>query len=119
MTVETHIAARSSGIVAALVHGLETEFGRGAGEALARRFLDAEEVDFCWDARVRERWLGAFEGAELDGIELDRVAVLGVLDRRWFVAGIIVDGEGQAQGMIARRAFGGRRAAERAFANAR
>ena len=51
-------------VMAALVAGLELEFGRGAGEALAHRFLEAEEADFCWGARVEERWIGAYESTD-------------------------------------------------------
>src|SRR3546814_10638515 len=42
-------------VMKALVAGLELEFGRGAGKALAGRFLEAEEVDFRWEARVEEQ----------------------------------------------------------------
>jgi len=82
-----------------LIAGLEIEFGRPAGRALAERFLAAEEVDFHWDARVQERWLGAYQAIEDEGLELDRVAVLGRLDGSWFVAVCIVDGDGQAHGL--------------------
>jgi hypothetical protein len=105
-------------VFSALVHGLECEFGRGAGEGLAQRFLDAEDVDFCWEARVRERWLGTWQGEATDGIELDRVAVLGTLDGRWFIASLIIDGEGMPHGLIGRRQFLRRPAAEEAFADA-
>jgi hypothetical protein len=50
--------------MAALISGLELEFGRGAAEGLAQRFLAAEECDLHWDARVEERWIGAYESAE-------------------------------------------------------
>ena len=42
-------------VMTALVAGLEIEFGRGAGEALEQRFLEAEESDFRWEARLSER----------------------------------------------------------------
>src|SRR3546814_3199426 len=67
--------------MAALVSGLEIEFGRGAGEALAQRFLEAEEIDFHWDAREQERWIGTYESAGDEDFELDRVAIVGRLDR--------------------------------------
>ena len=50
--------------MAALISGLEIEFGRGVGEALAHRFLEAEDVDFNWDARLEERWIGAYESLD-------------------------------------------------------
>src|SRR3546814_13834532 len=55
------VGKASDRVMAALVSGLEIEFGRGAGEALAQRFLEAEEIDFHWDAREQERWIGTYE----------------------------------------------------------
>jgi hypothetical protein len=92
-------------VMATLVFGLELEFGRGAGEALAHRFLDAEEADFRWDARVEERWIGTYEGIEDDRLELDRIAICGRLDGSWFCAIMLVDGDGQAHGMMGCRQF--------------
>jgi hypothetical protein len=112
------IGMASDHMLAALVSGLELEFGRGAGEALAHRFLDAEEVDFHWDARIEERWIGAYESADMDDVELDQVAVLGRFDGQWFVARLIVDGDGEAHGMISRRGFESIGAAREAFATA-
>jgi len=103
-------------VVATLVAGLEFEFGRGAGEALARRFLEAEESDFLWDARVSERWLGAYESIDEEDFELDRVAIMGRLDGRWFVAASIVDGDGNTHGVMGRRSFRSERQAREAFA---
>ncbi|WP_254515013.1 hypothetical protein [Novosphingobium sp. G106] len=101
--------------MAALVAGLEIEFGRGVSQALAQRFLAAEECDFLWDARVEERWIGAYDSSDDDEIDLDRVKILGRLDGDWFVALMIVDGEGRAHGMIAKRRFKQRRGAEAEF----
>jgi hypothetical protein len=67
-------------VMAALVSGLELEFGSGAGEALAHRFLDAEEADFRWDARVEERWIATYEDIDDDGLALGRIAICGRLD---------------------------------------
>ena len=103
-------------VMAALVAGLEIEFGRGAGAALAKRFLEAEESDFLWEARQSERWLGAYPSIDDDDGELDRVAILGRLDGRWFVAVSIVDGDGNAQGLMGRRSFRSERRAREAFA---
>ncbi|MBT0670638.1 hypothetical protein HT136_19915 [Novosphingobium profundi] len=89
-----------------LVRGLEAEFGHGAGLGLAQRFLDAEECDFLWEARRDERWLGGWEGEE-EGRDLDRIAIMGKLGRAWFVARLIVDGDGRAVGLMARRDVGG------------
>jgi hypothetical protein len=105
-------------VMTALVSGLELEFGRGAGEALAQRFLEAEEVDFHWDARVDERWIGAYESADEEDFELDRVRIFGQLDGQWFVAVMIVDGDGNAHGMMGKRGFKREREAKAAFAQA-
>lgn len=117
MTYVAKIEA-SDRVTGALIEGLEIEFGRGAGAALAERFLAAEEADFCWDARVEERWLGAYESVEDDGFELDRVAIGGLLSGRWFVAQMIVDGDGCAHGMLGKREFGSERPARKALADA-
>jgi hypothetical protein len=105
-------------VMAALVSGLEIEFGHGAGEALAHRFLEAEECDFLWDAPEMERWIGPFESIDDDEIDLDRVRIFGRLDGRWFVAVMIVDGDGNPHGLMGKRQFARRRQALAAFANA-
>jgi hypothetical protein len=110
------VGTASDRVMAALISGLELEFGRGAGEALAHRFLDAEEIDFHWDARVQERWIGTYESIDDDDLELDRIAVFGRLDGCWFVAMMIVDGGGNAHGMLGKRTFRRRWEAEAAFA---
>jgi len=112
------ISVASERVMAALVAGLELEFGRDAGEALAQRFLEAEEVDFHWDARVEECWIGRYERGGDEDLDLDRVRIVGRLDGRWFVAVMIVDGDGQAHGMMGKRSFGRRSTALRAFADA-
>lgn len=116
MGVFQSIEVASDRVFAALVSGLECEFGRGAGAALAQRFLEAEEVDFHWDARVAERWIGGCESIGDDEIELDRIAILGLLDGEYFVAVMIVDGDGNAQGMMGRRSFESIGEARMAFA---
>jgi hypothetical protein len=113
------VAQPSDRVMAALVAGLEIEFGRGAAEGLARRFLDAEECDFHLEARSCERWLGRYEASGEDDLELDRVGVLGRLDGGWFTAICIVDGNGNAHGMTGCRSFNTRHAAHAAFVGAR
>ena len=109
----------SDQMMAALIAGLELEFGAAAGAALAAWFLAAEAPDFHWDARVSERWLGSYEGQDDDEFELDRVAICGRLDGEWFAAICIVDGDGMAHGMMGNRIFGTERQARRAIAHAR
>lgn len=116
MSMMQSIGAASDRVMVALISGLEIEFGRGVGEALAHRFLEAEDVDFNWDARLEERWISAYESLDDEDFELDRVAILGRLDGEWFVAVMIVDGDGNAHGMMGRRTFGRERAAREAFA---
>jgi hypothetical protein len=116
MSMMQTIGVASDRVMAALISGLEMEFGRGAGEALAHRFLEAEEVDFHWDARISERWIGSYQSVNDDDPELDRVRIFGRLDGEWFVAVMIVDGEGNAHGMMGKRIFGREREASAAFA---
>jgi len=112
------ISMASDRVMAALVSGLEIEFGHDVADALAHRFLEAEESDFLWDARDMERWLGAYEGTEEDEIDLDRVRIFGRLDGKWFVAVMIVDGDGNPHGLTGKREFGRRKQAMAAFADA-
>jgi hypothetical protein len=99
------IGAGSIDAISALIAGLESEFGRAAGAGLADRFLAAEDMDFHWDMRRFERILGRYHSVDEEEFDLDRVAIVGLLDGAWFTATIIVDGDGNANGMIARRSF--------------
>ncbi|UUL82565.1 hypothetical protein [Sphingomonas qomolangmaensis] len=112
------ISGAADRVMAALVSGLEIEFGRQAGAALAERFLEAEEADFHWEARVLERWLGCYHGVEEAEIDLDRVRIIGQIGGRWFVAVMLVDGDGNAHGMLGKRNFRSAQQARRAFADA-
>ena len=113
------IGTASDRVLQTLMAGLEIEFGRGAGEALAQRFLDAEEVDFHWEARVLERWIGTYESVEDAEFELDRIAICGRLDGTWFCATMLVDGDGVAHGMTGCRTFRSRPGARKAMRDAR
>lgn len=104
-SIETASGKNTNGVIEALAAGLELEFGCGAGEALAHRFLEAEEADFHWDARLEERWIGAWDSTDDEDFELDRIAICGRLDGRWFCAIMLVDGDGQTHGMIGCRQF--------------
>ena len=115
MTMIQQIGAASDRVMATLVAGLEIEFGRGAGAALAARFLDAEDADFRWEARQFERWLGSYASNDDDDLLLDRVAVCGCLDGTWFTSTMIVDGDGAAHGMLGCRTFGSEKSARAAF----
>ncbi len=119
MTMFQPVQSASDRVMAALIAGLEIEFGRGAGEGLAQHFLSAEDADYRWDARTSERWLGRYEGSDEDDLVLDRVAICGKLDGTWYAATMIVDGDGEAHGMLGCRSFKGRNAAELSMAQAR
>lgn len=112
------IGTASDRVMATLLAGLQIEFGHAAGEALAHRFLDAEETDFLWDARVDERWLGSYQGIAEEDLELDRIAICGRLDDRWFASVMLVDGDGLAHGTMGKRFCRGRKSAHEAMVNA-
>ena len=118
MDMSQSIGTASDRVMEALVAGLELEFGRGAGEALAHRFLEAEETDFLWDARIEERWLGFYESIDDDDLELDRIAICGRLDGRWFASVMLVDGDGMAHGTIGKRFCQTRKSAHEAMVDA-
>lgn len=118
-SIETASAKCNDRIMARLVSGLEIEFGSGAGEALAHRFLAAEESDFLWDARIEVRWLGSYESIDDEDLELDRIAICGRLNGRWFASVMLVDGNGMVHGTVARRFFRSRKLAHDAMADAR
>lgn len=96
----------------AAIDALRAEFGA----VLAERILEAEAVDFLWDARVRERYLGQQIGFDFDdedpSQELSRIAILSVLDGRWYAGMCLVDGEGVAVELLWKRQFQSRGEAE-------
>ncbi|MGN6121580.1 MAG: hypothetical protein ACTHOJ_01355 [Sphingomonas oligoaromativorans] len=112
------IGTASDRVIATLTAGLEIEFGRGVGEALAHRFLEAEETDFLWNARIEERWLGSYESIDEEDLELDRIAICGRLDGRWFASVMLVDGDGLAHGTMGKRFCQSRRSAHEAMVDA-
>ena len=104
----------------ALVAGLAREFGADAGEALARRFVEAEDADFHWDARCDQRLLGTWWGSEdAEDLLLDRMAVQGRLDGRFYVAVLLTDGDLAVHGLLGLRHFANEIEAQTAFAQAR
>jgi hypothetical protein len=116
MTMFQPVSVSADRVMEALVAGLQAEFGHVVGEALAARFLAAEDADFHWDARHSERWLGTYECADGQELELDRIAIYGFLDGEWFTACMIIDGDEHAHGMICRRVFRSEKQARKAFA---
>jgi hypothetical protein len=78
-------------------------------------FIATEAADYHWNARVNERYLGAYEG-DCDGdIELDVVNIIGNLHGLWFVATCIIDGEGRVNDMAKVRHYSSREGAEQAY----
>lgn len=110
------IAKASDHVFERLVSGMEGAFGRNAAEGLARHFIEAEGAEFYWEARVRERWLGAYESLDCEKVEvLDRVAVFGLLDGLYYVAVVLVQPLGGVDALLGQRPFERREDAERAF----
>lgn len=107
----TMISVISNGRCDAVVDGLRAEFG----VMLADRILEVEAMDFLWDARVKERYLGQHFSLEDDAGELSRVAILSVLAGRWHAALCLVDGEGRAVDLFWKQDFDGPDEAEAAF----
>jgi hypothetical protein len=96
----------------AAMDALRAEFGG----VLAERIIEAEAVDFLWEARVRERYLGQQIQWELEteeaSREISRVAILSSLDGCWYAGMCLVDGEGAAVELLWKRRFASRGDAE-------
>jgi hypothetical protein len=103
----------------AVIDALQAEFGA----VLAERIIEVEALDFLWEARVRERYLGQQIGWDCDdeeaSEELSRVAILSVLDGSWYVAMCLLDGEGAAVELLWKRRFESFGEAESALVRAR
>jgi hypothetical protein len=114
----TMISAIGNGRCDALVEALRAEFGG----VLAERIMEAEAVDFLWEARVKERYLGQHIdvglGLDEDERELVRVAILSIVGGRWHAAACLVDGEGVAVDLLWRKSFECREEAETTFSRA-
>ena len=102
-----------------VLDGLQAAFG----SVLAERIFEAEALDFLWEARVQERYLGQQIGLDFDdedaSQELSRVAILSFLDGIWHVGMCLVDGEGCAVELLWRRKFEERIEAETTLLRAR
>lgn len=123
MTIISAIPGGSGDAYARLVEGLRLEFGCADVGALAERIFEAEKVEFHWEARIAERYLGQHFlldfGDEDAGGELARVAILGFVAGRWHSGVCVVDGDGCAVDLLWSRSFEHREDAEEAFARAR
>jgi hypothetical protein len=123
MTIIPAIPGGSGDAYGRLVEGLRMEFGCPDVAALAERIFEAERVEFHWDARVRERYLGQHShcdfGYENAGEELSRVAILSFVAGRWHAGVCLVDGDGCAIDLLWLRSFDRRDDAAEEFARAR
>ncbi len=100
-----------------LVEDLRAEFGA----ILADRIIEAEAVEFLWEGRVRERYLGQHVADIVDeelSEDVSRVAVLSSIGGRWHVGMCLVDGEGDAVDLLWKREYCGRTEAEIALERA-
>lgn len=118
------IGKTSDHVFERIVSGLESSVGRRAAEGLARQFIEAERADFYWEARIAERWIGAYERLDEEegrdwGEALDRVAVFGLLDGHYYVAVVLLDGQEGVEALLGVRQFAHRGEAERAFESTR
>ena len=109
------ISGQTIGGSEARVEALHAEFGA----VLAARIIEAEAVDFLWDARVKERYLGqhfdvCFDDEEGER-ELSRIVILSFLDGRWHAGACLVDGDGRAADLLWKESFSRRMEAEAAF----
>ena len=60
MTMVQTIGMASAHVLNALEGGCKIEVRRTFSEAIERQILVSEEANFHWDARLNERWLGAY-----------------------------------------------------------
>lgn len=123
MTIISAVPGASGDAYARLVEGLRLEFGCADVGALAARIFDAEKVEFHWEARVQERYLGQHFPLDLDnedaGEDISRIAILSFLAGRWHAGVCLVDGEGRAVELLWIRSFDGRDDASEAYARVR
>jgi hypothetical protein len=114
-TVSANGNARCEGLVDALT----AEFG----SILAQQILESEALDFLWDARLAEHYLGqhvgGLDGADAVSVELSRIVILGKIKARWTVALCLVDGDGCPVDLLWKREFDRRDDAEFAFQRGR
>jgi hypothetical protein len=109
MTIISAIQGGSGDAYAMLVEALRREFGEADVSALAERIFEAERVDFHWQGRVQERYLGQHfpvDGGDEECFgELARVAILSFVAARWHAGVCLVDGEGSASELLWLRSF--------------
>jgi hypothetical protein len=112
----TMISATGNSAIEARITAIEAEFGA----ILAGRIIESEAVDFLWEGRIKERYLGQHFDVcfppDDDDTELSRVAVLSAFGGEWHAGACLVDGEGRAVDFLWKQSFEDRDLAEAAFA---
>lgn len=99
-----------------LVRDLADEFGDEGINAVAERFVAAEQADFYWDGRIAEMKLAPFcEAFDDDDEPCERVAILGFFRSRYYVATCLVDDSWRLCAMLRVRHFDDSANAEAAF----
>lgn len=92
------------------------------GNILSARVIEAEALDFLWEARIRERYLGQefrIDEAECEIYEeLSRIAFISVLEGCCYAGACLVDGDGEAIQLLWKRSFEELEQAERALTRA-
>jgi hypothetical protein len=123
MMIISAVPGGSGDAYARLVEGLRLEFGCADVGAIAERIFEGEKVDFHWDSRVQERYLGQhfpLDFGDEDAVdELSRMAFLSSVAGRWHAGVCLVDGEGGAVELLWLRSFDRRIEAAEAFDRAR
>lgn len=99
----------------ALLRDLAQEFGYEGIVATAARIIDAEWADFHWDGRIAEQNIGGFENFDGNEQTLERVAILGYFQDRYYTAICIVDDARRVRWMTDLSIFDGFETAEGAF----
>lgn len=111
----TIISSVRNGRCDAVVDALQAEFGA----ILAARILEAEAMDFLWEARMKERYLGQHfdldTGFEDDIAESSRMAILSPLAGRWHAGLCLVDGDGRVIELLWKQVFDRQQEALAAF----
>lgn len=99
-----------------LVRDLSDEFGDEGINAVAERFIAAEQADFYWDGRIAEMPLPPRrEAFDDDDATCQRVAILGFFRSRYYVATCLVDDLRRLCTMLRVRHFDNPASAEAAF----
>lgn len=84
----------------AMIDALTAEFGAH----LASKIIEGEALDFLWEARISERYVGRYSGCEFPEHDtrddLSRIAVLSNYGCGWRVGMCVVDGEGGAIALL-------------------